>query len=169
MTGDRELRYRDQRKLQGLRLLENDDDLARLMADLGPDAATVARAEFRDRLTQRDRRLKLALMDQSLVAGLGNLLIDEVLWRARLHPSRTTRELTASEHHRLHRRMQAALRTASARAGIPTGPRWLTGVRDADNPRCPRCNGKLHNDGVGGRRTVWCPRCQSTDQNASDH
>jgi formamidopyrimidine-DNA glycosylase len=158
-VGRDHLSYRDQRKLQGL-WLADDDDVARILEDQGPDALSVDRAEFDELLSRRRSRIKSALTDQSVLAGLGNLLADEILWRARLHPERRADELTDDERSRLHTEMRRTLRS-SVRAGrVPTRKSWLTGRRDDPNPRCPRCDGPLSRKRVGGRGTVWCPRCQ---------
>ncbi|GAA4612207.1 hypothetical protein GCM10023195_52150 [Actinoallomurus liliacearum] len=89
--GDGELRFRDMRKLQGVRLADDERQAERILGDLGPDALDVSRAEFDELLSGRRGRLKSALTDQSLLAGLGNLLADEICWRgsARSAPCRT--------------------------------------------------------------------------------
>ncbi|MDT0444416.1 Fpg/Nei family DNA glycosylase [Streptomyces johnsoniae] len=159
--GDRhELRYRDQRKLKGIWLAATDDDIGRVIGEQGPDALHVTRAQLDDLLTGRRARVKSVLTDQTALAGLGNLLADEILWRARIRPARPAGDLGAAERRRLTEAMRQVLRT-SVRAGrVPPRQDWLTGHRDADDPRCPRSHGPLRRDRVGGRGTVWCPVCQ---------
>ncbi|MFF3247180.1 Fpg/Nei family DNA glycosylase [Streptomyces sp. NPDC002870] len=158
-VGRDHLSYRDQRKLQGL-WLADDADVARILDDQGPDAMSVDLAELEELLSRRRGRIKSALTDQSVLAGLGNLLADEILWRARLHPERRADELTDDDRRRLHTEMRRTLRS-SVRAGrVPTRKSWLTGRRDDSNPTCPRCDGPLSRKRVGGRGTVWCPKCQ---------
>jgi formamidopyrimidine-DNA glycosylase len=82
-----ELRYNDMRKLHGVWLLAGEEKLNRRLAALGPDALKLTRTQFEAALARRGR-LKPVLMDQSVVAGLGNLLVDEICWRARLSPLR---------------------------------------------------------------------------------
>lgn len=159
-SGNRELRYRDMRKLQGVRLAGDDEDVDSTLEELGPDAATVSAEQLRTALEKSNRGLKSALMSQELVAGLGNLLADEILWRARLHPSTPTGELAGSEHRRLYGRLRTVLRESMNHGRIPTGRRWLTGCRDEDSPTCPRCGTRLRKDRTSGRSTVWCPYCQ---------
>jgi formamidopyrimidine-DNA glycosylase len=101
------LRYRDQRKLTGLRLVSDEAARADVLGDLGPDALSVSRALLRERLSGRRGRLKSALLDQHVIAGLGNLLTDEILWQARLHPC--TSECAPS------------CERGSGRAGYPSG------------------------------------------------
>ncbi|TDD70037.1 Fpg/Nei family DNA glycosylase [Jiangella aurantiaca] len=161
-AGSRELRYRDLRKLQGIRLLPDDDAVTDLLHDLGPDAADVDDVELGERLGRRPRRLKPALMDQTVVAGLGNLLADEILWQARIHPGRGTRDLTDADRRRLYDRLHAVLRRSTRAGRVPGWPSWLTGHRDGPDDTCPRCGAHLRRTRLGGRTTVWCPRCQPT-------
>lgn len=160
LAGSRQLRYRDQRKLKGL-WLADDPEAARLLDEQGPDALTVSRGDFEAVLAGRRRRLKAALTDQSLLAGLGNLLADEILWQARLHPSRPTDSLTGRERRALYEAMRRVLRTSVRAAHVPPREDWLTGHRDAPGPApCPRCGTRLRSGRVAGRTTFWCPHCQ---------
>ncbi|MFE2156581.1 Fpg/Nei family DNA glycosylase [Streptomyces lydicus] len=159
MSRHHRLRYRDQRKLQGLWLVD-EAGLDRVLGRLGPDAATVPRDAFRAALAARRGRLKAVLMDQSVLAGLGNLLVDEILWRTLLPPSRPVRDLTDEEGDRLHAELRRTLRAAVRAGCVPPRDTWLTGRRDDPDPHCPRCGGPLRRGRVAGRGTVWCPRCQ---------
>lgn len=154
-----ELRFRDQRKLQGIRLADA-AGVKQLTGDQGPDALEVGGAEFDRLLAGRRGRIKPALMDQSLIAGLGNLTVDEVLWRARLHPQRRADALGAEDRRRLYGAMRRVLRDSSEVGHVPARRSWLTGRRDQADPVCPRCGTGLVRGRVGGRATVWCPRCQ---------
>jgi len=156
----RRLTYRDQRKLQGLWLAEEDGDVARLLRNQGPDALSVGRDEFETALTVRRGRIKTALTDQSVVAGLGNLLADEILWRARLRPDRQTHELTENDRARLYTDMRRTLHSAIKAGCVPSRDSWLTGHRDEAVPICPRCGTHLRRSRIAGRGTVWCPHCQ---------
>lgn len=160
VTDRGELRFRDMRKLQGIRLLSGDDELDALFAELGPDAATVARDELGDVLHGSRAAVKSRLMDQAAVAGLGNLTVDETLWRAHVHPSARASELSDAAVTGVHRAMRTVLRQ-SARAGhVPSRPSWLTGHRDEPRAACPRCGTRLRRMRVAGRTSVWCPNCQ---------
>jgi formamidopyrimidine-DNA glycosylase len=155
-----ELRYADLRKLRGVWLADDDDDIVEVMGPQGPDALVLGLRAFRQLLSGRRGRLKPTLMDQSVIAGLGNLLTDEICWRARLHPSRPIADLDAGEVKRLHTAMTGVLRTAVRHGQVPGLPRWLTGARDGPDPCCPRCSTRLAHSRVGGRTSMWCPRCQ---------
>jgi formamidopyrimidine-DNA glycosylase len=156
---DGELRYRDMRKLQGLRLAA-DDEVEEALGGLGPDASTVSRAQLRDLLAGVRRQVKPALVDQSVLAGLGNLLADEILWRARIHPRRSCADLTPDDLARLHTAMREVLRRSVPTGRVPPRGSWLTGHRDERPGACPRCGTTLCHGRVGGRGTAWCPRCQ---------
>ncbi|WP_405591087.1 Fpg/Nei family DNA glycosylase [Streptomyces sp. NBC_01190] len=155
-----ELRYRDQRKLQGLRLAGSEAEVDHLLAGQGPDALAVDRAEFCELLGRRRGRIKPVLMDQATLAGLGNLLVDEILWRARIHPAAPANRLTEAECALLHSGMRRVL-SLSVRAGrVPGRPSWLTGHREEPSAKCPRCGTPLRRGKVDGRTTVWCPHDQ---------
>ncbi|BBA95428.1 putative formamidopyrimidine-DNA glycosylase [Actinacidiphila reveromycinica] len=160
LSGGRGVRFRDQRKLQGLRLAASDAGVERALGGQGPDAAAVGEGTLRELLRRRRATAKSVLMDQSALAGLGNLLVDEILWRAHLHPSRPANSLTRGECRRIHTAMTRVL-DQSVRAGrVPGRPTWLTGHRGQTPPTCPRGHARLHRDRIAGRTTFWCPRCQ---------
>ena len=153
VTSAGELRYRDMRKLQGITLARDRREEDRLLAGLGPDALDVTPQELDRILNGRRAAIKATLMNQQVIAGLGNLLADEILWRARVHPRRPARSLTAGVRHELHGQMRRVLH-ASVRAGcVPPRPSWLTGARDQRHPRCPRCRAPLCRGRTGGRPT----------------
>jgi formamidopyrimidine-DNA glycosylase len=106
------------------------------------------------------RRVKAALVDQSVLAGPGNLLADEILWQARINPRRTCAELSEDDLARLHARMRAVLRRSMRDERVPPRNSWLTGHRDDEPGSCPRCDAMLVHGRSGGRGTTWCPRCQ---------
>jgi formamidopyrimidine-DNA glycosylase len=161
VTLDRgELRYADLRKLRGVWLADDDDAVAGVLGEQGPDALDLNLRRFKQTLHGRRGKLKPTLMDQSVIAGLGNLLTDEICWQARLHPSRPVTSLDDDEFRQLHTTMRRVLRTSVRHGRVPGLPRWLTGARDDPDPSCPRCGSRLTRGKSGGRTSVWCPRCQ---------
>lgn len=159
VDGGRQLRYRDQRKLKGL-WLADDSGVDEVMGRQGPDGMAVDRAGFDAALAGRRGGVKAVLTDQSALAGLGNLLADEILWRARLHPRRRAGGLTDAERGTLYAAMRRTLRSTVRAGRVPARKSWLTGHRDGAAEACPRCAGPLSSGRVAGRGTVWCPRCQ---------
>jgi formamidopyrimidine-DNA glycosylase len=152
-AGGGRLALHDKRRL-GRVLLEPD------FAHVGPDAAEVGREEFRARVGRGTAPIKARLLDQGAVAGVGNLLADESLWRARLSPHRPAGELSVEELDRLRRELRAAVRSAIRLGGAHTGD--VIAERRSDGV-CPRCGGPMARGVVGGRTTFWCPVCQPAD------
>ncbi|MFI7497386.1 Fpg/Nei family DNA glycosylase [Streptomyces sp. NPDC049687] len=161
LARDRQLRYRDQRKLQGLWLADDESEVARVLGRLGPDALAVDRENFEAALAAHPRgSIKTVLTDQTVLAGLGNLLADEILWRASLPPSSPARDLSEADRRRLYTHMRRTLHSAIPTGRVPPRDSWLTGHRDDPAPVCPRCGSPLRRARMAGRGTVWCPRCQ---------
>ncbi len=144
------LALRDKRRLSRVLL---DPDLT----DLGPDAAQISRGAFRERVGRGQAPLKARLLDQSVLAGVGNLLADQALWEARLSPRTVPSSLTQDELDRLRRTLRSAIRTASRRGGVHTGNFVEARGRAG---RCPACGQALERATIGGRTTYWCPECQ---------
>lgn len=169
-----DLRFADQRKFgRVLHLLPA--DVRALDQRLGPEpldprftAVRLAAA-----LARRPGKLKSVLLDQRLVAGLGNIYADEALFRARLHPERPANGLSATDVRRLHRAIREVLREGLAHRGT-TFSSFQDGTGEAGGnqrnlrvygrggtARCVRCRSPLARIVVGGRGTSFCPRCQS--------
>ena len=144
------LRMQDPRRLGGV-LLDPPE------ARLGIDATTVTPAALRAALGTSTAPLKARLMNQAHLAGVGNLIADEALWRAGLDPRRPARSLTDAEHRRLHKHLRASVADLMQRGGSHTGD--LRPHR-APGGRCPKDGTELHRDTVGGRTTWWCPKHQ---------
>jgi formamidopyrimidine-DNA glycosylase len=124
---------------------------------LGPDALHVEDAELDAALGVGAVALKARLLDQARLAGVGNLVADEVLWRAGLDPSRPTGSLTSAERRRLARTLRATLAELVERGGSHMGD-LVAHRRSAGT--CPRDGAPLRRAAVGGRTTWWCPRHQ---------
>ena len=158
---DGELRYRNMRKLGGVWLAHGPDEVAVLLGGLGPDALTLTPRGFDQLLARRRGGVKAALMDQAVLAGVGNLLADEILWRARIHPRRRIDSLSSQERRRLGTAMRSVVRrTAADGDEAMTKGRWLMPVRDKPGARCPRCRTPLARTEAAGRTTYVCPNCQ---------
>jgi formamidopyrimidine-DNA glycosylase len=142
-----DLRLRDPRRLGGV-LLDPDEEA------LGPDALSLTLRQLRTALGESTAPLKARLMDQHRVAGLGNLLTDEILWRAGLDPAREARSLDEDELRRLHRQIRASLDRMLARGGSHTGDLQDARVRGGV---CPRDGTPLLRRTIGTRTTYSCP------------
>jgi len=155
-----ELRYNNMRRFGGVWLARDEQERARVTGPLGPDAAGISRDSFERLLRNRRGGVKAALMDQRLIAGIGNLLSDEILWRARIHPARPVQSLTAVRRRRLYEALRAAVGESLRYGRVPHGARWLTRVRGDKHPACPRCGRPLRRSTIAGRTACWCPHCQ---------
>jgi formamidopyrimidine-DNA glycosylase len=130
-----EIRYRNMRKLGGAWLALGHDDVAAILGRVGPDALSIGRTQFLRRLLRRRGGVKAALLDQGFVAGVGNLLADETLWRARIHPRRLIETLTDDERVALFRAMHGVVKTSVDRYGSIARKRtWLNHVRACPVP-----------------------------------
>jgi formamidopyrimidine-DNA glycosylase len=175
LADGRQLRFRDTRKFGRIGLYPGRgrrrvaDVFARHGPEPLPDSFSAARLAVR--LRRRRARLKTLLLDQSFIAGVGNIYADEALWRARLHPLRRADTLTEAEVRRLHRAIRAALREGLAGGGAsyrdyvdPDGEPGLAAERMRVYRRtgrpCLRCGRPIQRMVVGQRATHFCPRCQ---------
>jgi formamidopyrimidine-DNA glycosylase len=148
------------RKFGDVWLAGGRDEVESLLARLGPDALAVGRAGFLRLLETRRGRIKAVLLDQSFIAGVGNFLADEALWRARIHPARRIEDLPIDDRVALFRELRSVIRRQTVDS-YPEGfrSRW-TDARGRDGARCPRCGTELARTVVGGRTTYLCPSCQ---------
>ena len=146
----RALRVVDPRRLGGVEL---DPDLRRL----GPDALTLRTDELAPALAGSAVPLKARLLDQSRVAGLGNLLVDETLWRAGWDPARPAGELDRADVRSLAGHVRRTVASLLARGGSHTGDLQAERHRDGT---CPRDRTPLLRRTIGGRTTYSCPTHQ---------
>lgn len=145
-----ELHIVDPRRLGGVEL---DPDESRL----GVDALAVRPAQLRHLLAQSGAPVKAWLLDQRHLAGIGNLLADETLWRAGIDPARPAGSLDVTEARRLHRHLVRTVTELTARGGSHTGDLQVARVRGGS---CPRDGVPLERRTIGGRTTYSCPRHQ---------
>ncbi len=165
--------FRDTRKFGRLYLV---DDPAEVVGDLGPEplAEDFTSQHLYELLRSHRKRLKPLLADQRLLAGLGNIYIDEALWEAKIHPLRLGHTLSMEETERLH----AAIRGVLSRAienlgttlrdyrtplGVAGGNQETLVVYGRQGQPCPRCGTPIRREVIGGRGTWYCPSCQAGD------
>jgi len=140
----------DPRRLGGVEL---DPDDSRL----GPDAFGLEVEQLVAALEGSRTALKARLLDQHRVAGLGNLLVDEILWRTGLDPARPAGALTGAEQERLARAVTSTVAELAERGGSHTGDLHQARVRGGS---CPRDGESLQRRTIGGRTTYSCPQHQ---------
>ena len=164
-----ELRFNDARKFGRVYLV---DDLDAVTGHLGPEPLedSFTLKVLRRLLDKKSRGLKALLLDQSFIAGIGNIYADEALWRARIHPLRRANTLQDTEIAALRRAIRAALRDGLKHGGAaidwvyPEG-RYQDHFRvygQVDKP-CRRCKTRIERILVGQRSTHFCPTCQLPD------
>ncbi len=168
-----ELRFRDIRRFGSATLYPGraELDASFTAAGLGPEPFDLDRAYWRQRLAETSRCLKAVLLDQRVVAGVGNIYADESLFRARLHPGRPARGLDAAAADRLRRSIADVLAHAIEHRGSTirdyVGGSGLRGgyqdelrVYGHTGDPCPRCRSPIARTRLAGRSTHYCPRCQ---------
>jgi formamidopyrimidine-DNA glycosylase len=158
----KELRFVDQRRFGHMDVLPTAKLQAWGLARLGaePLDRRFTLVEFRRMLEGRRGALKALLLRQDVIAGIGNIYADEILFQARLHPARALGSLPPAEVARLHEAIRTVLRRATAglsRYGRPVGD--FLRVREPGG-RCPRCGRPLMVSRVAGRTTYACRVCQ---------
>ncbi|TVQ62093.1 MAG: bifunctional DNA-formamidopyrimidine glycosylase/DNA-(apurinic or apyrimidinic site) lyase [Phycisphaerales bacterium] len=165
------LLFRDPRRFGGVWALTGRAELAARWGELGPDAIGITPDELASAFAGVRASLKVALLDQRRLAGLGNIYADEAAFDARLHPARLAGSLSGAEVARLASSIRGTLTRALAAGGST-----LRDYADAEGrsgraqlehrvygragQACRRCRGVLASGVLAQRTTVWCPRCQ---------
>jgi len=167
------LLFRDARRFGGLWTFMDEGTLRAARWDhLGPDALQVRSGVLAPRLAATRRSLKAALLDQRVIAGLGNIYVDEACFRARIRPTRPAPRLGKRDVPALTRAIRATLRRAieaggstirdyQGTSGEPGGYQNARLVYGRRGMPCRRCGTILVGELVAQRSTVWCPECQS--------
>lgn len=185
LEGGHELRYRDVRQFGRLYLLEDSPFAEQEAAPKGlknlgrePLDPDWSEAAFCEELRSHRSMLKSLLLRQDVVCGLGNIYVDEALFRAGLHPERAADTLSASECRRLYHAVRDVLEEAIDYRGTTfsdfrDGRGETGGFRERlkaygrGGEPCPRCGTELQKTRVAGRGTHYCPRCQCPDGGSS--
>ena len=176
-----ELHFTDQRKFGRLSLVPDETALRERLAKLGPEplGPELTPGRLHEMVRRRHSQLKPLLLDQRFLAGLGNIYVDEALFRARLHPLRRCDTLGDAEIDRLYEGVVGALRQGIANRGTTLASyrdAWGTAGRNQERllvfrqqgRPCPNCGVPIQKTRVAGRGTHYCPACQpmSPMQNA---
>jgi formamidopyrimidine-DNA glycosylase len=154
------LAFDDQRKFGEIELIEDVEEFLRTRA-LGPDALEVSFSQFNAILGKNRGAVKAILLNQQLIAGIGNLYADEILFRARLHPATNATRLSDKDLTRLFRATRYVLVKAIAlKTDFNRLPKsWLL-KRRGNQGKCPRCGRALKSATIGGRTSWFCVHCQ---------
>jgi formamidopyrimidine-DNA glycosylase len=169
LDDERRIELDDPRRWAGVRLEESADAI---LNGIGPDAldARFTLDELRSRVGARRAPIKSLLMDQSVVAGIGNIYADEALHRAGIHPSRPANRISDDELAALHRAIRATLTHALqyiVRHPDADGRPFIVDAYDdrmrlprKKGAKCPDCGTPLGTQKFGGRTSYFCPKCQ---------
>ncbi|MCS6852222.1 MAG: bifunctional DNA-formamidopyrimidine glycosylase/DNA-(apurinic or apyrimidinic site) lyase [Gemmataceae bacterium] len=173
LDNDHELRFRDIRRFGAAVRFAHADELEAFFrtARLGPEPFDLTAADWRQRLARTRRCVKAVLLDQRMVAGVGNIYADEALFEARLHPACRARDVSAAAAERLRRAVVTVLRRAIDRRGSSirdyVGGLGQPGAYQDEfrvygrvGQPCLRCRAPIARIRLAGRSTHFCPRCQ---------
>ena len=163
--GDGVLIFDCVRKLGEVRLVEDADDWIDEKG-LGPDALSEGfdRTAFREALSGRRGYLKTALMNQEIMAGIGNEFSDEILFQRKLHPKTRVKSLSGKELEAVHDTLTHVLETAiDTRMEADNFPSRFLFPRRDEGEECPRCGGEIRRIEVSGRGSYFCPECQGEE------
>jgi formamidopyrimidine-DNA glycosylase len=169
----RQLRFRDIRRFGSATLFSSADAVEAFFqkSALGPEPFGLDATYWRQRLKATRRCLKAVLLDQRVIAGVGNIYADEALFEARLHPGKLARSLSAAPATRLRQAIETVLTRAIERRGSTirdyVGGSGLQGgyqeefrVYGRTGKSCPRCGTAIRSVRLAGRSSHFCPRCQ---------
>jgi formamidopyrimidine-DNA glycosylase len=177
--GGPDLRFTDQRTFGHLLFVPDGAELPGPIAHIAPDPLEEAfdDAAFGTALRRRRTGVKRALLDQSLISGVGNIYADEALWRAELHYARATDTLARPEIVRLLAAVREVMRTALAAGGTSFDRLYVNvngesgyfdrslAVYGQEGQPCPRCGTPVRRDPFMNRSSYTCPRCQPRPRN----
>jgi formamidopyrimidine-DNA glycosylase len=171
-TGVNHIRFNDYRRFGRIRLYRNDELWQQKgLAEIGPEPLDISASDFVALCQARTRMIKPALLDQSFLAGVGNIYADESLHLARIHPERLTSSLRADKLTELHKHLQAILKrsiklsgtTVISYAGVDGSSgafQKMLAVYGREGEPCGFCGAKIIRRKLGARSAHYCPRCQ---------
>jgi formamidopyrimidine-DNA glycosylase len=166
------LRFNDYRRFGRIRIYPTTEIMAQKgLAELGPEPLEITVDEFVERIKRRSRMIKPALLDQTFLAGLGNIYADESLFRNRIHPRRLTDSLSRKKMAALHgtiqellsmaiRLMGTSVDTFSGLNGRPGRFQKYLLAYGREGEPCPRCERAIRREKIGSRSAHYCPACQ---------
>lgn len=169
--GGGELRFAEARLFGYMEYLADKESLQNVLAKFGPEFFDLDRETFLSLLSTTRRAVKVALLDQKLVAGIGNIYANDALYLSKVHPVAAANSLSASQSDSLFRSLQKVLGEGLKYGGA--SDQWYRQIHGEKGSyqnhfkvygrageRCGRCGGKIERIEVGGRGTFFCPGCQ---------
>jgi len=154
------LHYISRRKLGRIEITDDTDKYIR-DAGLGVDAVEVSEEIFLKNLQKNQSAIKSFLMNQSHLAGIGNIYSDEILFQAGIYPKKKAGKLTEEEGKKIYEKMDYVLKTAiDKEADVSSFPDSFLLSHRQEGKKCPGCNGKIQKIKVSGRAGYYCPGCQ---------
>jgi formamidopyrimidine-DNA glycosylase len=168
----RSLHFNDYRRFGNIRPAKTDQlQSYKALAELGPEPLDINLSQFIALFRSSRRMIKPALLDQSFLAGLGNIYADEALYQAKIHPRRRTDTIMAKRLAELHTIIRRILRTAIANMGTsidsfsgidgrPGGYQKYLQVYGREGTPCRQCGTTIRREKIGSRSAHYCPRCQ---------
>ncbi len=165
------LLFSDMRKFGRLFLFDEEKSFQNFLTDIGHDALEIGLSEFKEALRSIRKPIKLALLDQKVISGIGNIYADEILFRAGINPLRPASSLSDKELQKLFQTMKEVLHLAIQLRGS-TIKDYVDGLGRAGmfqtehlvyqkyGKPCPRCGEPIEKIKVAGRTTSYCPQCQ---------
>jgi len=173
LSGGKEIRFADLRKFGWIKLIKNKEGLKKLLSEFGPEPLNdLDFKTFKKILASTSRAVKIVLMDQKKISGIGNIYASEALFLARIDPRRSANKLTEKETKKLYQAIERVLRAGIKYRGA-SDQYYLDAlghkgsyqdhflVYGRTGQKCFGCQGRVKRLVVGGRGTFYCPHCQS--------
>ncbi len=149
-------------RLLGKISLENSIEEFRKRNDLGIDAMDISIEKFKEKINKTNKAVKSLLMDQSEIAGIGNIYADEILFKSKINPKKSSKDISDKEIERIHKNISRVLSYAIEHKANPKDfarSYLLPNRKKGEN--CPRCKSNLNTEKIAGRTTYYCPQCQT--------
>jgi len=164
------LDFNDSRIFGELRVVDNWQDL-KFIKELGPEPFALTENKFSEILKKRKTKIKVLIMDQKIISGIGNLYANEALFRAKIDPRRSVNSLSKRETGKLFEEIKKVLSEAIKHGGSSVDQYLRVSgkpgeyvkhhqVYDRKDEQCYKCKGKVKRISLGGRGTYFCPGCQ---------
>ena len=170
LSGGKLLDFNDTRIFGELRIVDNWQDL-KFIKELGPEPFALTENKFSEILKKKRTKIKVLIMDQKIISGIGNLYASEALFRAKIDPRRSANSLSAKETGKLFEEIKKVLSEAIKYGGSSIDQYMRVSgkpgdyvkfhqVYDRKDEPCYKCKGKVKRISLGGRGTYFCPSCQ---------